>query len=232
MAPSRNRVIVPACQATWAGGIHSLESIPGLHKRLKIWVRPRGVASSWSSKGYLPSGGVNLSSPILLCPSWTAWNTHFYLFILFECDWMPNGREIMCVSPASRKQILSGWVPVACYFCMQVAASCIQIVPEWPPVTCKLYLRGRQAQADYCQFYSCCMWLAAKWVQFACDRPPLRFNLNATGRQSHAIFACTSGQYSAMPPVFESTLPEQLIELKNEENIKNLNLRDILVYTS
>ncbi len=30
------RVIVPARQATEAGGIHSLESIPGLHKRLKI----------------------------------------------------------------------------------------------------------------------------------------------------------------------------------------------------
>ncbi len=34
--PWRNRVIVPARQATQAGGIHSLESIPGLHKRLKI----------------------------------------------------------------------------------------------------------------------------------------------------------------------------------------------------
>ncbi len=33
---ARNRVIVPARQATKAGGIHSLESIPGLHKRLKI----------------------------------------------------------------------------------------------------------------------------------------------------------------------------------------------------
>ncbi len=31
-----NRVIVPARQAIEAGGIHSLESIPGLHKRLKI----------------------------------------------------------------------------------------------------------------------------------------------------------------------------------------------------
>ncbi len=27
---------MPACQATQAGGIHTLESIPGLHKRLKI----------------------------------------------------------------------------------------------------------------------------------------------------------------------------------------------------
>jgi hypothetical protein len=31
----RKRTIVPARQATKAGGIHSLESIPGLHKRLK-----------------------------------------------------------------------------------------------------------------------------------------------------------------------------------------------------
>jgi hypothetical protein len=28
---------VPTCQATEAGGIDSLESIPGLLKRLKIW---------------------------------------------------------------------------------------------------------------------------------------------------------------------------------------------------
>ncbi len=34
--PSRNGIIVPARQATQAGEIHSLESIPGLHKRLKI----------------------------------------------------------------------------------------------------------------------------------------------------------------------------------------------------
>ena len=37
--PSSNRVIVPARQATYAGGIHSLESIPGLQKRLKIRVQ-------------------------------------------------------------------------------------------------------------------------------------------------------------------------------------------------
>jgi hypothetical protein len=28
--------MVPARQATWAGGIYSLESIPGFHKRLKV----------------------------------------------------------------------------------------------------------------------------------------------------------------------------------------------------
>jgi hypothetical protein len=33
--PSRNRVILPARQATKAGGIDSLESIPGLLKSLK-----------------------------------------------------------------------------------------------------------------------------------------------------------------------------------------------------
>jgi len=33
---ARNRVIKPARQATQAGEIHSLESIPGLNKRLKI----------------------------------------------------------------------------------------------------------------------------------------------------------------------------------------------------
>ncbi len=33
---ARNRFIVPGSQDTYAGGIHSLEWIPGLHKRLKI----------------------------------------------------------------------------------------------------------------------------------------------------------------------------------------------------
>jgi hypothetical protein len=36
--PSRNRVVVPARQATKAGGIDSLESIPGLLKSSKILV--------------------------------------------------------------------------------------------------------------------------------------------------------------------------------------------------
>jgi hypothetical protein len=34
--PSRNRVVITAHQATWAGGIVSLESILGLLKSLKI----------------------------------------------------------------------------------------------------------------------------------------------------------------------------------------------------
>ena len=34
--PNRNRVVVPACQATQAVGIDSLESIPGPLKCLKI----------------------------------------------------------------------------------------------------------------------------------------------------------------------------------------------------
>jgi hypothetical protein len=41
---SRNRVIVPARPATYSGGIHSLESIPGLHKRLKIRAQFSGFA--------------------------------------------------------------------------------------------------------------------------------------------------------------------------------------------
>ncbi len=36
MEPSRNAVVVSARQATWAGGIDSLESIPGPFKRLKL----------------------------------------------------------------------------------------------------------------------------------------------------------------------------------------------------
>jgi hypothetical protein len=50
--PRRNRVIVPARQATEAGGIHSLESIPRLHKRLKnkntgSGIKPRSLLRRW-----------------------------------------------------------------------------------------------------------------------------------------------------------------------------------------
>ncbi len=40
-ARSMNRVIVPARLATLAGGIDAFESIPGLHKRLKIRAQER-----------------------------------------------------------------------------------------------------------------------------------------------------------------------------------------------
>jgi hypothetical protein len=39
-AVTTNRVIIPARQTTLAGGIDSLESIPGLLKRLQIRVQP------------------------------------------------------------------------------------------------------------------------------------------------------------------------------------------------
>jgi hypothetical protein len=38
--PSRNRVVVPARQATQPGGVGSLELILGLLKSLKIWALP------------------------------------------------------------------------------------------------------------------------------------------------------------------------------------------------
>ncbi len=42
------RVVVPARQATKAGGVDSLESIPGLLKSLKIPSQARQVLSYWS----------------------------------------------------------------------------------------------------------------------------------------------------------------------------------------
>jgi hypothetical protein len=35
-AGKSNKVAIPVCQATWVSGIDSLESIPGLLKRLQI----------------------------------------------------------------------------------------------------------------------------------------------------------------------------------------------------
>jgi hypothetical protein len=56
LEPSRNRVIVPARQATEAGGIHFLESIPELHKRLKIRAKVHykclGYTIAWPMSGY------------------------------------------------------------------------------------------------------------------------------------------------------------------------------------
>jgi hypothetical protein len=70
-----NRVIVPARQATLAGGIHSLESIPGFHKRLKIrvlvcrdpWCRTR--ASVLHRLEDLPK------TSIIICFCNEAWST-------------------------------------------------------------------------------------------------------------------------------------------------------------
>ncbi len=71
---SRNRVFVPARQATYAGGIHSLESIPGLHKRLKI----RALLST--------------TTPELL--DWT-WRRYFWpqIFLLLS-----HLQSVICVS--------------------------------------------------------------------------------------------------------------------------------------
>ncbi len=109
--------------------------------------------------------------------------------------------------------IMMGFLHTSCLLvsclvsCNRVAASRIQIVSKWLPVACKLYPHGRQLHANFCPFYSCCMRLAATRAQFACDWRPLGYNLYATGRQSHtqytvAHFACTSGQLCAKPPVF------------------------------
>jgi hypothetical protein len=64
---SRNRVIVPVCQATSAEGIHSLESIPELHNRLKIRAQ--------TSEKFLMHGIVPMSS--LLLPLQCG---YFYIF--------------------------------------------------------------------------------------------------------------------------------------------------------
>jgi hypothetical protein len=57
---SRNRVVVPArpAQATYAGGIDSLKSVPGLLKSLKIpsqATQPGGIGSLESILGFLKS---------------------------------------------------------------------------------------------------------------------------------------------------------------------------------
>ncbi len=61
--PSRNRVIVPARQATQAGGIHSLEWIPVLHKRLKVRARD-GIFKLLRSRGIDPKE---------ITPAYIAW---------------------------------------------------------------------------------------------------------------------------------------------------------------
>jgi hypothetical protein len=67
------------------------------------------------------------------------------------------------------------------------------------------------------------MRLAVTRVQFACDWQLLGNSLNATGFQSHAIYACDWRPVQCKTvSLFESTRPEQLFELKNEEIIKKI----------
>jgi hypothetical protein len=71
------------------------------------------------------------------------------------------------------------------------------------------------------------MQISANFIHVACNWRPHGYNLHATGCQSHADFACASSQLRAKPPVFASTVREQLFELKNEDAIKKSNnLRD------
>ncbi len=120
---------------------------------------------------------------------------------------------------ASHKQTVSGWAPVSCKNSMPLAASHFNNVPKWQPVVCNLYPCGLQLEQNFCEFYSFCIQLVATPAPLACGWWPFRYNLNVTG---HAIFACTSGQFSAEMPVFESTQTEQLFELKMRKPLKNL----------
>ncbi len=128
----------------------------------------------------------------------------------------------MRLAASHKQKTVSGWAPVTCKNSMPVAASHITNVPKWQPVVCNLYPRGRQLQSNYLQFYSFFIQLVATPAQFACGWWPFRYHLNVTGHWSHAIFACTSRQFSAEMPVFESTQPEQLFELKLRKPLKNL----------
>ncbi len=90
--------------------------------------------------------------------------------------------------------------------CTRVAASRIQIVPAWPPVACKLRSILVALHATGGHASTICCHLETIWMRL--------------------IASCMQ-----FLPVFESTLLEQLFELKNEETTKKSeNLCDIYVY--
>ncbi len=61
--PSRNRIVVPARQATQAGGIDSLESIPGLLYSLKIPVQMNCTLQP-NSQSLSGGGGIRIKSTL------------------------------------------------------------------------------------------------------------------------------------------------------------------------
>ncbi len=116
------------------------------------------------------------------------------------------------------------WRPIAFKLYPSGPQEACKIVPAWPPVAGKFPSILLMLHATGGHAGSICMRLAATRVQFVSHWRPLRYNLHAPGRQSHAIFVSTVQSRK----FFESTLPEQLFEFKNEETItKSENLRDI-----
>jgi hypothetical protein len=104
---------------------------------------------------------------------------------------------------------------------MQISADFIHVACDWWPRGYNLHGTGGHSGTIY-------MLLAATRVQFACDWRPLGYNLHGTGGHLGTIYmrlaASRMQTLHAKPPVFASTLREQLFELKNEEAIKNLRI--------
>jgi hypothetical protein len=67
------------------------------------------------------------------------------------------------------------------------------------------------------------MQISVDFIHFACDWRPRGYNLHATASrmQTLHVLAASCMQSSQF---FESTLQEQLFELKNEDAIKNLRI--------
>jgi hypothetical protein len=92
---------------------------------------------------------------------------------------------------------------------MQILVDFIHVACNWRPCGYNLHATGGHSGTIY-------MRLAA---------PRVQFTVYATGRQLHANFSCASGQLRAKPPVFASTLREQLFELqKMKTPLKNLRI--------
>ncbi len=73
--PSRNRFVVPARQATQSSGINSLESIPGLHKSLKI--------PSLMPKCLTASKLIKEAEKYISCESYFGFYVLFFLWVAF-----------------------------------------------------------------------------------------------------------------------------------------------------
>ncbi len=144
-------------------------------------------------------------------------------------DWLPDSREIICVwrLVTNKKLYQDGHQSHAIIAC------------HWRPVTLKMYPSGSQWYVTCTRVAASCSKITVNFIlfiqlvatpaQFACGWWPFRYNLNVTGHWSHAIFACISRQFSEEMPVFESTQPEQLFELKMRKPLKNLRAYTIYV---
>ncbi len=105
--PSRNRVVVAACQAS-PGGIGSLESILGLLKSLKdrLWMYPQKIHIHLYVAGWLVFVDKRIRTEVNLLLYWnfSQQSLHCILFIVLYCATATLSSQILLPGPGNMVQ--------------------------------------------------------------------------------------------------------------------------------